>query len=149
MMYLDKYGYVLPNTGAVVYWWREDVPGKLLNPQQPIDMYAVSYPGEGWAFPHVYFCGEQYSPWRHTELDAAIERRSKGDEWGTIVTAEGPMRMDDVIHSLDSVTRAREWVEYIIDPSIREDLIFVHGYNHPAAIVMSYLGQHGNLEVGY
>lgn len=145
-MYVDKYGYLLPNTGVTVHWWREDVPGKLLNPQQPIDMYAVSYPGEGWAFPHVYFCGERYSSWLHDRLDAAVERRSKGEVWGTIVAADGPMRMDDVIHKFDRPGWARSLLEYI-DPDIRETFVLVHGLNHAEAIIMSYLGKYGNLEV--
>ena len=140
-----RYGYMLPNTGAVVHWWREDMAGGLLNPV-PVDMYALSYPGSGDVFPTVYFCGKWYSTWDHAQLMEAFERRAKGNPWGTIITSTDTLAMTDVIDKMNTPGWARGVLEYM-DPEIREDLIYVHGLNRSEAIVMSYLGMYGNLEI--
>lgn len=140
-----KYGYLLPNTGAVVYWWREDMAGGLLNPV-PVDMYTVAYPGSGDVFPTAYFCGSRYAAWNHAKLTAAFERRAKGKPWGTIITSTDTLAMTDVIDKMNAPGWARGVLEYM-DPEIREDLIYAHGLNRSEAIVMSYLGLYGNLEI--
>lgn len=143
-----KYGYILPRTGAVVHWWWEDTPGGLLcRKEGAVDLYMVSYPGDGDAFPHVYFCGEMYSAWDRQKLEASVKKRAAGVQWGHLVDANGPVDIDTLIEEyLDNIFRAKKVLEYM-DPEIRRDLIFAHGYNHPAAIIMSYLGKYGNLEV--
>lgn len=142
-----RYGYMLPNTGAVVHWWREDTPGGLLCRKDAIDLYMVSYPGDGDAFPTVYFCGMQYPCWNSQRLEEVVKKRASGTPWGHLVNADGAVSMDALVEEyLDDIPRMQEVLEYM-DSNIRRDLILAHGYNRPAAIIMSYLGMHGNLEI--